>query len=809
MIFRSDLPCQQNVPARMSLTELFLQYGSGLFLFISLFVIASVSALATYSQQQASSSADWPLVHGDLMNQRYSLLEQINRGTVKKMGGAWVTNTLLDGASTRSALVVEHGIMYFDAGNRVYALNAETGRILWSWVAPVLPSFQGVALGDGYVFVGLTDGRVVALEQETGRVVWTQPIGADPPQKGESVTGAPIYANGTVFVGLANGDWAVRGRVVALDSRTGQERWHFFPVPAPGEEGSETWQQDNDVWKIGGAGVWQPGVVDPDLGLVYFGTGNAVPPFAGELRGGDNLFTVSILALDIKTGKLRWHYQLVHHDLWEADVATPLVLYDTSVGGLPRKALAAMRGDGYLFLLDRATGRPLIPIEERDVPQDVRMKTSPTQPYPVGADRVLPDCEDWGKGRIPTGFRLGCFFTPSYYDQLNLLRPIFGMRVVPMSYSPQTGYFYTTGIAFLAWKRRTDDPYLLLDPDSTAPGLKSFGVVAAIDSRTDKIIWKKHMSSRGGGSVVTAGGLMFESEADGYFTAYDAATGAVLWKFPIGMSGGTGSNGGGRGPATVYEVNGTEYVAVPAGTRIWAFRLGGTLAPPPLNPTPESTDDFTGPIVDTDEVETVSLDQAAVPEGGHRYYIDEYRFNPVRIRVIPGTRVVWTNNGKLVHTIMAQDGSWTTGPISVAQHGAFIFNKPGRYTYICKEHPWVYGEVIVENPTVADGVYTEIQAERGHAVYNQHCSLCHGTTLAGSDQVPPLAGQSFLTRWRGKTIGDLLALMSSTMPKDHPGSLRSGDYLDLIAYLLRSNDFPQGKEELTRDSRAVRKPLSH
>jgi quinohemoprotein ethanol dehydrogenase len=770
--------------------------------------IFSVMLLHSEDIQRASGPCEWSSVHGDWTNERYSTLKEINTGTVKQLGGAWVSKKFEDGASTRSAPVVKDGVMYVTAGTRVYALNAKTGETLWTWRAEVSVSWQGVAVGEGKIFVGLLNGHMVALDQRRGQLIWEKSIGADPPQAGEAVTAAPAYAQGKVFAGLANGDWALRGKLVALDAQTGRELWHFFTVPAPGETGNDTWDPGNDVWKVGGGGVWQTAAVDPELETVYFGTGNPVPPFGGEERAGNNLFTVSVIALDMKTGKLRWHYQLVHHDLWEGDIATPLVLYKQDIGGRSQKALAAMRGDGFLFLLNRETGQPLLPVVERPTPQDPRMKTWPTQPYPVNADEVLPDCEKWQTAKIPSGFQVGCFFTPSYFDKLNLLRPILGMRVVPMSYSPQTGYFYVTGIAFLAWKRRTDDAYLLLDPDSYAPGLKSYGVVAAIDSRTDKIVWRKEMSSRGGGTLSTAGGLMFESEADGKFKAYDGKSGEVLWQSEIGMAGGTRSNGGGRGPATTYEVDGEQYVAVPAGSAVWTFKLGGTLQPtvkPALVPT--NDDEFSGPITDSDEIETTSLDQGVLPEGGHRYYIDEYKFSPVRTRVRTGTRVTWINNGKMNHTIIAKDGSWSTGSISPAQNGYVTFDKPGTYTYICKDHPWAYAQVIVTDQATSNGLYTEDQAKRGKALYAQSCSRCHTVDLKGADQVPPLVGETFVSHWQGRAVKDLFDRIRTTMPQNSPGSLSDQEYIDIISYILRANNFPPGKDNLENGSALSRKTL--
>jgi glucose dehydrogenase len=268
-------------------------------LMLSVLLIPVSRAWGSDGASSPHAHKDWPLIHGDWTNQRYSALAKINVHNARQFGGAWISKTFEDGASTRSAPVVAAGVMYVCAGTRVYALNAKTGQTLWNWQSSVAPSWQGVAVGEGKIFVGLQDGNVVALDQNGGTLLWKQHIGADPPQAGESVTTAPTYARGVVFAGLANGDWALRGRVVALDAKDGHELWHFFTVPGLGEPGHETWDAHNDVWKVGGGGVWQTGAVDPDLALVYFGTGNPVPPFGGEERAGHNLYTVSVLALDI------------------------------------------------------------------------------------------------------------------------------------------------------------------------------------------------------------------------------------------------------------------------------------------------------------------------------------------------------------------------------------------------------------------------------------------------------------------------------------------------------------------------------
>jgi len=659
------------------------------------FLILLAAGLAVAAQPGA---AQWSTVGGDLGNTRYSSLRQVDSQSVAKLGAAWISDKVGPPPSSRAMPVLDGGLLFLTAPPFVTAVDLSTGKVAWQYRlapdtapgAPVAgsPAREGVAVGEGLVFVGLSDSNLVALREKTGELVWKKSLIDPAGSNTGGPSGAPLYADGLVSIGT-NGDNGNRGQVVALDAKTGREAWRFFVIPAPGEPGSETWPKNN-AWKRGGGAVWLVGAFDPELDTVFYVTGNGVPQYGGENRAGDNLYLCSVVALDAKTGKMRWHYQVIRHDIWEADIAEAPVLFDAEVSGQSRKAIAAMRTDGYLFMLDRTTGKPLGRIEERAVPQDAFQKTAKTQPYPVGAEAVLPDCDEWKKQTLPKGFELGCFFTAASNEKQNVIAPVYGMRATPMAFDPQTHFFYVTGNAGLQWFRRTEDPdFFGLSFNARVPGLNkmSYGVLAAIDSRTNKVAWKKEFHhQRPTGALATAGGLVFQMAGDGSMQAYDAANGSLLWQFQTGTPGGS--------PPIAFENGGEQYIATVVGGSVWAFKLGGTL---PARPAPAVApeEDFAGAITDTANIETASLSRDAGLTGAH-YMTDEYEFNPFRARVKAGTRVTWRNNGRLTHTIVAEDGSWTTGTLGPLDVGTVTFDKPGTYTYICKEHPWVYGQIIVE-----------------------------------------------------------------------------------------------------------------
>jgi len=682
-------------------------------------VDASRTAANTARQGRAvgASASEWPVYGGSSSNQRYSTLGAITASNVNSLGGAWATQ--LPGRTNQTGLTMSKGLILVPTANcKVVALNAKTGEMVWEFALPERPARRGVAVGDdvGLVFAVGSTGSITAINAETGERRWTHTLTPDPAHgRPANITSAPTYARGVLLVSISGGDSGRRGGVSAIDALTGKEMWRFYVVPQPGERGSETWP-NNEMWRAGGGAVWSPPAVDTELGLVYFGTGNPNgnpdgllgqhptkhpgphPSHAGDLRPGTALFTASLVALDLKTGAYRWHFQLTYHDIFDMDVVTPVVLYDTTVNGRPRKGIAVLRTDGYLFLLDRVDGSPLLPIEERPVPQDPFQTTSPTQPFPVGGDQVVPNCvEPW---LMPPGFKSGCYFSP--LNQPNLMVPYIGTRQAPMAYSPETGYFYIAASVNPFWATRFGI--------SIEPGQRSYGLVSALDSRTNKIAWQQRTPyplGFGGGMLATAGGVVFHGDADGNVRALDARTGEPRWQFQIGA-------GAVSAPFITYELDREQYIALAPsggaspqggsgsaqspGDTVWAFKLGGRLQqlPPPPAPPVVQTFEGRGVIARTNQIviDFAERDKDTIRPLGFR--IDEYEtFEPRRVGVPAGTRITWKNTGHEPHTISVRGQRWTTGPIKPDATGSIQFDVPGTYVFSCENHPWQQGEITV------------------------------------------------------------------------------------------------------------------
>ncbi len=538
-----------------------------------------------FSAQQLTAlpDNDWITNGGNLFNQRYSPLTQINRDNVKDLKAQWRTH--LDGSgagpqySGQGQPLFYQGVLYVVTGaDDVFALDVKSGAHLWSYEAKLDPAHvrvccgwvsRGLGLGAGKIFLGRLDAKLTALDQKSGKVLWS--IQGENPNLGYSLVGAPLYYDGMVIVGYAGGNMGIRGRVKAYDATDGHLLWTFYTVPAPGEFGADTWPRDNDYYKWGGAPVWQTPAIDPALGLIYFSTGNAGPNYGGGKRAGDNLFTASIVALEVKSGKYRWHFQQVHPDIWDYDSPNPVVLFDAPYKGVMRKGIAEISKTGWVYLLDRASGKPLLGIPERPVPQEPRQKTAATQPYPVG-DPLFPQSVDMA----PEGYKLingGRIFTP-YWDQPVVYRPQMAVNWPPSSYDPDSNY--SSCAASTIWRVSHDGK----NGSFEGCGCARRGMFAAFDLKTNKLVWE-HSWPQGcfSGSLATRGGLVFTGRSDGRLTALDSATGDLLWQFQ--------TDAGINAPSTTFEYQGAQYVAVMSagtffgagkkGDSIWLFSLQGKM----------------------------------------------------------------------------------------------------------------------------------------------------------------------------------------------------------------------------------------
>jgi alcohol dehydrogenase (cytochrome c) len=557
-------------------------------------------------------TTNWITNGGSIANQRYSPLTQINTSNVAQLKGVWMTQ--LDTVSTSAKYsqetqpVVYNGVMYVSTGaDEVYAMDVKSGAVKWKYDADLDQSIstaccgwdnRGVAIGDGRVYLAQLDGRFVALDMATGRVDWSRTI-ADW-HDGYTLTAAPLYYNGRVIIGTAGGEFGIRGRLMALDAKTGGEAWRFYTTVDPNstDVGHDTWPKDKDSWKTGGAPIWQTPSVDPALGMIYFSTGNASPDVNGEEREGDNLFSSSIVALDVNTGKYKWHFQQVHHDIWDYDGPSPTILYDANVNGKVVHGIAEPSKTGWLYMLDRKTGKPIFPITERPVPQDPNQKTAATQPYPSNppfARQELTDSDYTkikaaAKAQIGQGkdvdVKKGKIFDPFGKDPVAVLPgPSGGDNWPPASYNEKLQMFYVCSQNSPAALAQSPLPghkpgQVYIGSLLVSTGFNGDGNVTAIDAQTGKIVWQiSTPDSCYSGTVTTAGNLVFVGRNTGELQAFDARNGSRLWSFQTGA--------GANSTVTTFMQGNEQYIAfasggnslagTPRGKNVWLFSLNGTM----------------------------------------------------------------------------------------------------------------------------------------------------------------------------------------------------------------------------------------
>jgi len=552
--------------------------------------INPIPAFST-SQLTALPSQDWLTSKGDIFNRQFSTLAQINQSNVGQLKLAWHTRVALPGVKTNFTGVSDeaepvefNGTLYMpDSKGNVYAFDAATGERQWFYkpkypkgFAPGLPTSRGIAIGDGKVYMAQTDGAVVGLDQSTGRLTWKTQVGNY--KLGYFFTAPPTYVNGVLYIGESGGDFGAADKVVAMNASTGKLMWEFHLIPRGKEFGAKTWAKSD---YNGGGAVWEPLTVDPSLGLVYVGVGNPIP-YNGNARGnGKDLFTESVVALHTSNVKMKWYYQEVHHDIWDYDTAAnPLVLFDLNIKGKDRQAVASMGKTGWVYLLDRVTGKPILGINEKKVPQSAAQHTYPTQPIPVGQP-FASQCADkktWSKWKAPDGkpVTVGCLFTPYSTDHYTAFAPtaLGGADWPPSSYSPKTGYMYICSKdSSSAWKALPKAQSTKLQPLGNffqidglfappgSPGRKPIGKVVAMNMRTNTRVWAAPFAPGDmcySGILSTQGGLVFVGRNSGALQAYSDTSGKLLWqspKYPQSIA----------APAMTYELNGKQYVAVYAG----------------------------------------------------------------------------------------------------------------------------------------------------------------------------------------------------------------------------------------------------
>jgi alcohol dehydrogenase (cytochrome c) len=501
--------------------------------------------------QAEDEPASWLTYSGTYAAHRFSPLDQIDRDNVGDLRPAWVHQIPTDGLIETTPLVVD-GVMYIsEPGSNVAALDARSGRLLWRWERPLPrdlrligfpPVNRGVAILDDRVFVGTLDGALVALDAGSGSVRWETQVADN--ATGHSITLAPLAIDGKVIVGISGGEAGIRGFVDAYDADSGERLWRFWTIPGPGEPGNDTW--GGDSWRTGAGATWLTGSYDPELDLLYWGIGNPGPDWNGDVRPGDNLYTSSVVALDGETGELRWHFQFTPHDTHDWDANQIPVLIDAEWTGAPRKLLILANRNAFYYVLDRETGEFLHGSE-------YARQTWAEGLDPTGRPIVIPGTEPSEEGTL---------VWPSLQGATNWFSP---------SYSPHTGALYVAVREMGAYYFKTEVEYEPGEPfmgggERALDGDEAQGWIYALDALTGERRWEfRLLSPPWSGVMATAGGLVFGGSEEGNIFALDADSGAPLWSFYAGLP--TRTN-----PMS-YEIDGTQYVVMSAGTAIFAFAL--------------------------------------------------------------------------------------------------------------------------------------------------------------------------------------------------------------------------------------------
>ena len=498
----------------------------------------------------SSEPGSWLTYSGAYDGIRYSTLDQINRSNVAGLKIAWMYQMQTTHHVETSPLVID-GVMYItEPPSDVTALDLRTGRPIWSYrrtlpdrvIACCGQVNRGVAALDDALYLATIDAHLVSLDAKTGRVRWDVEV-ADY-KAAYSLTNAPLAVKDKIIVGIAGAEYGIRGFIDAYDAKTGKRAWRFYAVPSPGEPGSETWSGDS--WKIGGAPAWMNGSYDPELNLVYWGTGNPSPDFVGDDRKGDNLYSDCMLALDPDTGKLKWYFQFVPHDVNDIDATQVPQLVDGVIRGQKRKLLLLANRNGIYYVLDRTNGEFLV-----------------GKPFAkINWTTGLDDRGHAAQNPETTPSLKGALVYPDDDGAANWYSS---------TYSPQTKLYYVNVREKGAQYFRTETDFqpgkiFLGATKRMLPLDEPYGALRALDAMTGEMKWEyRQHTPPWSGLMSTAGGLVFSGTMEGEFFALDAFTGKLTWRFQTG--------GAVWASPISYTSEGKQYITVAAGSAILTFGL--------------------------------------------------------------------------------------------------------------------------------------------------------------------------------------------------------------------------------------------
>jgi alcohol dehydrogenase (cytochrome c) len=541
--------------------------------------VATVSGQYTMTVSQdrlrnaQNESQNWLMMNGDYSSTRYSKLTQINRANVKDLRLVWamalggMADVGQNGPESELHPLIDNGFMYTSDGwGTLYKIDARIpnkGEFVWVTDPGVkhqgnVPRTRGIALWEELVIANLPDGRVIAVNRNTGEIVWDKMVAATNEFGArERFYTAPITADGKVIVANGAGDAKTRGWIAALDARSGKELWRWYVVPKPGDPGSETWKDDHNAWKTGGGGLWQTGSYDPATKLTIWGTGNPVPIYDPQARPGDNLYTNSVVALNIDTGKLAWHFQYTPNDSWDFDEIGVHMLYDTTINGRSRKVVGHYARNGFFYSLDRSSGEFLAGgqyVNDLNWTKGLNPKTGKPLDYDPKLDVQIYNPAARALRGDPS--KRTC---PTWHG---------GVAHQPTAYNPVKNIAYGVGIEGCSSGNGAAVAYLSpqggIDEKNSEKRTYSsdlyYGSITAFDTINHKVIAKAVTDIEiRSGATDTAGGLVFTALQDGWIIAYNDETLEELWRFNVGTTL--------KGAPVTYAIGPKQYLAVQAGGR--------------------------------------------------------------------------------------------------------------------------------------------------------------------------------------------------------------------------------------------------